>query len=103
MAYITVTSTTNQVIIDTGVYGGMSTAFGPLPNKATMPKGHFKIQYFSNVTYPYIELLVINGTNIRVWSFNLDGSGGVFRIESVAGIIPTDMNDLWTKVAALTA
>lgn len=90
MANITVTSTTNTLVVDFGTY---STLIGT--EKAVYRKDHIVyIKKVSNRIFIYIE-------HELEWIVSADGNNGSYIVDSIEGVTPSDTSDLYTKISNL--
>lgn len=93
MANITITSTTNSIHVNFGVYSTALETIQQTWNKSA-------VQNFRQTTDTCI-MVTIRGE--REWCVTWDGASGSFQIDSINGIAPTSNSDLFTKLEALIA
>lgn len=91
MANIVVTSTTNAIKTDMGAY---------YPTNIHFSKGTWKKDA---ITSMHLEAnvieIIVRGDD--VWRVSLDGAGNSFIVDSVNGVAPSSLSDLYTKLSAL--
>jgi hypothetical protein len=99
MANIVMTSTTNLIKCDNGVYSGVIGPLGVVQKRATFRKDDvFRIALVPDETY--VEVQFKSRTNIYfLLSFN--GSPGTLQVDLIDGVAPTSNPDLQTKLEAL--
>jgi len=94
MANIVITSTTNSIIVDFGVYVG-----GDIPKKATYNKAH--ILHFSlEASDAYVTA---QNDGEPQWNLAYAATTNCFIVDSVAGAAPSSNSDLYNKLIALIA
>ena len=93
MANIVITSSTNSIKVDFGIY---STSLGL--SKAVWRKEdvHFNLKHSNE----FVEALVYNTNSFAV---SFDGSSNTLQIDSIDAVAPTSNSDLYTKLIALIA
>jgi len=89
MANIVITSSTNLVKVDWGVY---ATKF----SKETWHK--HSLHVFLNASGNYVEISEDNGTGV---SFSYIATTNCFIVDSIDGVAPTSNSDLYDKLVAL--
>jgi hypothetical protein len=92
MANIIITSTTNSIKVDFGVY---STALG-------VTRGIWKKDHIVNIT-ELTDMVDINFENQPDWKVSFDGVVDTFQVDSLDGVAPTSNTDLYDKLIALIA
>lgn len=93
MANIVVTSTTNSIKVDFGVY---SSSLGFSKGVWRKEKVRFNLKHSST----YVDVLVDGEPDFAV---TYDGSTGTLQIDSINGVAPTSNSDLYDKLIALIA
>ncbi len=99
MAYITVVSTANSIIVDFGVYSGNSASSGVIPNKRIFQKNNVVFSLLNN--NEYIEAVTIY--NNLTFPITFNGATGTFKVDSINGVAPNDNSDLYYKLIELIA
>jgi hypothetical protein len=100
MANIVMTSTTNTIKCDNGVYSGLSGALGIIQKKATFRKDEiFRISLDPNENF--VEFQFKSKLNYFILTYN--GSSGTLQVDSIDGVAPTSNSDLYDKLIALIA
>ncbi len=94
MANIVVTSTTNSITVDFGVYASGDT----IPTKRTYNKSK-NIFFMSQWTN---EVTVISEGSPE-WHLAYIATTGCFIVDSIDGATPSSNSDLFTKLSALIA
>jgi hypothetical protein len=94
MANIVVTSTTNSITVDFGVYASGT----EIPTKRTYNKSKtvFFVSQWSN------EVTVISEGGPE-WHLAYTATTGCFIVDSINGAAPSSNADLFTKISALIA
>lgn len=97
MANVTITYDANHVHIDMGVLGG-------LPNINT-DKVSYSKRALVEVQKPFggtfLTLVLSVGVVKREWQVSLDGNNNSLPIDSVNGVVPVDLDDLYDKLEAI--
>lgn len=90
MAFITVTSTTKTINVDFGVYGGALVNSGIVPLKRA-----FSVEFivFSLTNQGFIEATTTY--NELTFPVSVTGVPGTFKVGSVNGVVPTDLDHLY--------
>ena len=94
MANITITSSTNAISVDFGVYATMFET-----KKQTWRKNaisNFRLNY--NESKIFAQILYE-----KEWMVSYDGSAGTLQIDSINGVAPSSNSDLYDKLIALIA
>lgn len=98
MANIVMTSTTNTIKCDNGVYSGLNGALGIIQKKATFRKDDiFRISL--DPSELYVEVQFKSKVNYFILSYN--GAAGTLQVDSIDGVAPTSNDDLYNKLIAL--
>ena len=93
------TSTTNTVKCDNGVYSGLSGALGVMQKKATFRKDEvFRFSLAPDESY--VQVLFKSRTNAQ-FIFSFDGATGTLKVDSIDSVAPTSNSDLYDKLIAL--
>ena len=101
MANIVMTSTTNSIKIDNGVYSGVNSALGVIQKKVTFRKDEaFRFSLTPDES-SVIVLFKSRPNGYFVLSFN--GATGTLQVDSIDGVAPTSNSDLYDKLIALIA
>lgn len=98
MANLVITSSTNGVHIDNGIYVGIEAALGVIQKKVSFRKDDVRR-----------IALAPSDANVNVWlvemnvtfMLSFDGSTGTLQVDSVDGVAPTSNSDLYDKLKAL--
>jgi hypothetical protein len=99
MAYIVMTSTTNSIKCDNGVYSGIAGALGVMQKKATFRKDEiFRLSLSPDESY--VQVLFKSRTN-AYFLFSFNGSAGTLQVDSIDSVAPTSNSDLYDKLIAL--
>jgi hypothetical protein len=99
MANIVMTSTTNTIKCDNGVYSGVAGALGVIQKKATFRKDEvFRFSLAPDESYVQI-LFKSREKNYFLLSFN--GSTGTLQVDTIDGVAPTSNSDLYDKLVTL--
>ena len=93
MANIVVTSTTNTILVDFGVY---STSLGI--SKAVWQKVDVRFELKDGNTF--VNVLVNQKPSFAV---SFDGSTNTLQVDTVGGVAPTSNSDLYDKLTTLIA
>lgn len=100
MANIVMTSTTNTIKCDNGVYSGVIGALGIIQKKATFRKDEiFRISL--EPSEAYVEVQFKSKINYFILSYN--GATGTLQVDSIDGAAPSSNSDLYDKLIALIA
>lgn len=94
MAFITITSTTNMIHVDFGVYA----AANGIPKKEVFHKNDISFLLCYDESFVGVKYAGQVG-----WSVNYDGAGENLQIDSVDGVAPTDNAHLYDLLTALIA
>lgn len=89
---VKVTSTTNTISVDFGDYYGAKIQF----SKATYRKDHIE-----SIKLDSFVQINVDGEN--TWTVSNTASEGILVIDSVDGVAPTSLEDLYNKLIALIA
>lgn len=100
MANVVITSTTNSVKIDNGVYAGVEGALGVIQKKATFRKHDIRRIALAPSDASVSVFLIEHGLT---FTLSWDGSTGTIQVDSVDGVAPTSNSDLYDKLIALIA
>ena len=93
------TSTTNTIKCDNGVYSGVAGALGIIQKKATFRKDEiFRISLSPDESYVQV-LFKSREKNYFILSFN--GSAGTLQVDTIDSVAPTSNSDLYDKLIAL--
>lgn len=93
MANLVITSTTNSVKVDFGVYG-----VGNIPLKGTWRKDKI-INFSLQLSNAFVIASTIGEPE---WQLSYDGTNGM-QVDSVDGVAPTSNSDLYDKLIVLIA
>ena len=100
MAFIVMTSTTNTIKCDNGVYSGVTGPLGVIQKKATFRKDDiFRVSL--QPTELYVEVQFKSRSDYFLLSFN--GTAGTLQVDLIDGVAPTSNSDLYDKLLALIA
>lgn len=99
MAYITVTSTTNSVNVDFGVYSGAAVSTGIIPKKRCFRKEQILFTLVADGSM--VEATTVYNSLTFPVTFN--GASGTFKVDSIDGVVPTSNSDLYDKLIELVA
>jgi len=99
MANVVITSTTNSIVIDNGVYAGIEGALGVIQKKATFRKDDVR-RIALSPSDANVNVFLIEQGMLFVLTF--DGVGGM-QVDTVNGVAPTSNSDLYDKLIALIA
>jgi len=94
MAFITVTDTANNILVDFGVYSGVIPSV--LYSKAPFRKTAVTFQLAADESFVRVE-----ARNGQSWSISFDGAGEILQIDSINAVAPTSNSDLYDKLIAL--
>jgi hypothetical protein len=98
MANLVITSTTNCIAMDFGVYVGLEGPFGVTQSKATIPKSViFGVTLAPSSTHVIVSY--VGSAALSFLSFN--GTAGTRQVDTVNGVAPTSNSDLYDKLSAL--
>lgn len=98
MAFIVMTSTTNAIICDNGVYSGASGPLGIIQKKATFRKDDvFRVSL--DPSELFVEVQFKSRNSYFILTYN--GTAGSLQVDSIDGAVPTSNNDLYNKLVAL--
>jgi hypothetical protein len=98
MANLVITSTTNCIKIDNGIYAGTEAAFGVIQKKVTFRKQDIRrIALAPSDNNVNVWLIEINFT----FTLSFDGATGTLQVDTVDGVVPTSNSDLYDKLSAL--
>jgi hypothetical protein len=101
MANIVMTSTTNSIKCDNGVYSGVSGALGVMQKKATFRKDEvFRLSLSPDESY--VQVLFKSRANAQ-FLFSFNGATGTLQVDSIDGVSPSSNSDLYDKLIALIA
>lgn len=90
MANIVITSTSNTIKVDFGDY---------YPGAIEHQKGVWKKDKIVNMVLDgSVEITILQE---KTWLVSHDGNNGTFQIDSIDGIAPTSLDDLYNKLIAL--
>lgn len=95
MANVVITSTTNSIKVDFGVYVG-----GEIPKKRTYNKNK-SVFYISLEESDSMVTVISEGS--PQWNLAYTSTTGCFIIDSINGVAPTSNSDLYDKLIALIA
>jgi hypothetical protein len=101
MAYIVMTSTTNTIKCDNGVYSGVSGALGVMQKKATFRKDEV-FRFSLSPDESYVQVLFKSRTNAQ-FLFSFNGATGTLQVDTIDGVAPVSNSDLYDKLIALIA
>jgi hypothetical protein len=101
MAYLVITSTTNTIKIDNGVYSGVSGSLGVIQKKVTFRKDDV-FRFSLSPDESYFQVLYKSRSNSS-FALSFDGASGTLKVDSVDGVAPTSNSDLYDKMVALIA
>jgi len=100
MANLVITSTTNSIVIDNGVYAGIEGALGVIQKKATFRKDDLR-RIALAPSDANVNVFLIEQGMLFILSF--DGASGTMQVDTVNGVAPTSNSDLYDKLIALIA
>jgi hypothetical protein len=101
MANLVITTTTNSIKCDNGVYSGVTGALGIIQKKATFRKDEiFRISLEPSELYVEVQFKA-RSSNYFILSF--DGAAGTLQVDNIDGVAPTSNSDLYDKLIALIA
>ena len=99
MANIVITSGTNIVKCDNGVYAGLTGSLGVIQKKVTFRKDDiFRISL--QPTELYVEVQFKSRGN-SFFLLTFDGAVGTLQVDLVDAVAPTSNSDLYDKLVAL--
>lgn len=96
MANIVITTGTNTIKVDFGVYGNTDAPpFGIVPEKKCYQKADANFAVINAKVYAMMDR----------YSFDIpvswDGAAGTYQIDSIDGVAPVSDSDLYTKLIAM--
>jgi hypothetical protein len=99
MANVVITSTTNSIKLDNGVYEGATGAYGIIQKKGTFRKDDvFRVSLAPSETW--VEVLMKTFPNVSI-RFAYTSTTGAFTVDSIDGNTPSSNSDLYDKFIAL--
>jgi hypothetical protein len=101
MAYVVMTTTTNTIKCDNGVYAGINSALGTIQKKATFRKDEIFRVSLSPAEDFCLVMFKSRGNSQFVLTFDLTTIG--LKVDSIDGVAPTSNSDLYDKLIALIA
>jgi hypothetical protein len=97
MAFVTITTTTDFIEVNNGVYAGMDSPVGRIPKKSVFPKTSIiRLSLEASESWIAVAFAYDSAVFILTW----DGTTGR-KIDSVDGIAPTSNSDLYDKIKAI--
>lgn len=97
MAFLVLTSTTNSISV---VFN--ETPFYDKRDGLVFAKGTWAKSNIGSIELSGSEIVVRERDDFE-WRVSHDGSGNTFKIDTVDGVAPSSLDDLYTKLAALIA
>jgi hypothetical protein len=98
MANIVMTSTTNTVKCDNGIYAGTQNALGLVMKKVAFRKDEiFRIGLAPSDAYVIVEFK----SKTSFFLLNFDGATGAMQVDSIDAVAPTSNSDLYDKLVTL--
>ena len=92
MAFVTVTDTANNILVDFGVYSGVSTVY----KKANFHKNIISFQLAADESFVRVET-----RDGKSWTLSFNGAGETLQIDSINAVAPTSNLDLYNKLITL--
>ena len=101
MANLVMTSTTNSIKVDNGVYSGVSGALGIIQKKATFRKDEiFRVSLEPSELYVEIQF---KSRNSNYFLLTYNAASGTLGVDTIDGVAPTSNSDLYDKLVSLIA
>lgn len=97
MANLVITSKTKSILVDFGDFANLEDVDG---RKATYKRDDISVVWMEKDD-AFVNVKMKDSVTTTHWKVSYNGDAGVFIIDSIDGVVPTDNDDLFDKIDAL--